>query len=60
VPLPYPRTEEIRLSPEFAEIRGGIWREVHHSSVEGRSGAASAHAISPVAAHPSIHQEEPS
>ncbi|CAN5660641.1 ABC transporter ATP-binding protein [soil metagenome] len=30
VPLPYPRTEEMRLSPEFAEIRGGIWREVHH------------------------------
>jgi NitT/TauT family transport system ATP-binding protein len=32
VPLPYPRTEEMRLSPEFAEIRGRVWRGVHHPS----------------------------
>ena len=30
VPLPYPRTEEMRLSPPFAEIRGRVWRGVHH------------------------------
>lgn len=30
VPLPYPRNEEIRLSPEFAEIRARVWRGVHH------------------------------
>jgi NitT/TauT family transport system ATP-binding protein len=30
VPLPYPRTEEMRLSPQFAEIRGRVWRGVHH------------------------------
>jgi len=29
VPLPYPRTEEIRLSPQFAEIRARVWRGVH-------------------------------
>ncbi len=30
VPLPYPRNEELRLSPEFAEIRARVWRGVHH------------------------------
>ncbi|QOD94921.1 ABC transporter ATP-binding protein [Chryseoglobus sp. 28M-23] len=30
VPLPYPRTEELRLSPEFADIRARVWRGVHH------------------------------
>lgn len=29
VNLPYPRTEEMRLSPEFAEIRARVWRGVH-------------------------------
>lgn len=32
VPLEYPRTEEMRLSPEFAELRTAIWRDVHHSA----------------------------
>ncbi len=31
VPLEYPRTEEMRLSPEFAEIRSEIWKDVHSS-----------------------------
>jgi NitT/TauT family transport system ATP-binding protein len=31
VDLPYPRTEEMRLSPEFAEIRGRVWRGVHQN-----------------------------
>ena len=31
VPLPYPRNEELRLSPEFAAIRARVWRGVHHS-----------------------------
>lgn len=30
VDLPYPRTEEIRLSPEFAAIRNNVWRSVYH------------------------------
>jgi NitT/TauT family transport system ATP-binding protein len=30
VKLPYPRTEEIRLSPEFAELRNRVWRAVYH------------------------------
>lgn len=29
VPLAYPRTEEMRLSPEFAELRARVWRGVH-------------------------------
>jgi NitT/TauT family transport system ATP-binding protein len=30
VNLPYPRTEEIRLSPEFAALRNEVWRAVYH------------------------------
>ncbi|HEY0204696.1 MAG TPA: ABC transporter ATP-binding protein [Acetobacteraceae bacterium] len=30
VTLPYPRTEEIRLSPEFAALRNRVWRAVYH------------------------------
>ncbi len=30
--LPYPRTEDIRLSPEFAAIRNEVWRAVYHQS----------------------------
>ena len=30
VPLPYPRTEEMRLSPAFATIRNQVWRAVYH------------------------------
>ncbi|PST24646.1 ABC transporter ATP-binding protein [Mesorhizobium plurifarium] len=30
VDLPYPRTEEIRLSPEFAQIRNRVWHAVYH------------------------------
>ena len=30
VDLPYPRTEEIRLSPEFAAVRNSVWRAVYH------------------------------
>lgn len=30
VDLPYPRTETIRLSPEFAEVRNRVWRAVYH------------------------------
>ncbi|HLS74285.1 MAG TPA: ABC transporter ATP-binding protein [Actinomycetaceae bacterium] len=30
VDLPYPRTEEVRLSPEFAEVRNDIWTSVYH------------------------------
>ncbi len=30
VALPYPRTEEVRLSPEFAALRNRVWSAVHH------------------------------
>jgi NitT/TauT family transport system ATP-binding protein len=30
VPLPYPRNEDLRLSPAFAAIRASVWRGVHH------------------------------
>lgn len=30
VDLPYPRTEEVRLSPEFTAIRNEIWTSVYH------------------------------
>ncbi|MBV1856025.1 ABC transporter ATP-binding protein [Catellatospora tritici] len=30
VDLPYPRTEQIRLSPEFAALRNRVWQAVHH------------------------------
>ncbi|MBI5719718.1 MAG: ABC transporter ATP-binding protein [Burkholderiales bacterium] len=30
VDLPYPRTEAMRLSPDFAELRNRIWNAVHH------------------------------
>src|SRR5699024_2519403 len=30
VALPYPRTEDVRLSPEFTEIRNEIWTSVYH------------------------------
>lgn len=30
VDLPFPRTEEMRLSPEFAELRNEVWRAVYH------------------------------
>jgi NitT/TauT family transport system ATP-binding protein len=30
VDLPYPRTEEVRLSPEFAVLRNEVWRSVYH------------------------------
>ncbi|MFD4259128.1 ABC transporter ATP-binding protein [Streptomyces sp. NPDC058534] len=37
VGLPYPRTEEQRLSPAFAELRAQVWSAVHHqpASPEG-------------------------
>jgi NitT/TauT family transport system ATP-binding protein len=32
VDLPYPRTEEMRLSPEFAALRNRVWNAVYHQS----------------------------
>jgi sulfonate transport system ATP-binding protein len=34
VDLPYPRTEEIRLSPEFAAIRNRVWHAVYHQPAQ--------------------------
>lgn len=39
VDLPYPRTEEIRLSPEFAEIRNQVWHAVYHQNPQISSNA---------------------
>ena len=30
VDLPYPRTEQVRLSPEFTAVRNEIWTSVYH------------------------------
>ncbi len=41
IPLPYPRTEEVRLSLEFAELRARVWRGVHQhmdEPADGRNG----------------------
>jgi NitT/TauT family transport system ATP-binding protein len=32
VNLPYPRTEAVRLSPEFAGIRNAVWHSVYHQA----------------------------
>ncbi|NUT04001.1 MAG: ATP-binding protein, partial [Hamadaea sp.] len=32
VDLPYPRTEEMRLSPEFGRIRNEVWHSVYHQT----------------------------
>lgn len=32
VDLPYPRTEEMRLSPEFSELRNRVWHAVYHQT----------------------------
>ncbi len=34
VNLPFPRTEDIRLSPEFTEIRNRVWRAVYHRDAQ--------------------------
>ena len=39
VDLPYPRTEAIRLSGAFAEIRNRVWRAVYHQPAKAPDGA---------------------
>jgi NitT/TauT family transport system ATP-binding protein len=39
VDLPYPRSEEFRLSTEFAELRNRVWHSVYHQ--DGRTAAGS-------------------
>jgi NitT/TauT family transport system ATP-binding protein len=39
VDLPYPRSEEFRLSPEFAALRNRVWHSVYHQ--DGRTAADS-------------------
>jgi len=34
VDLPYPRTEDVRLSPEFARLRNRVWRAVYHQTAD--------------------------
>ncbi|KAF4407097.1 MULTISPECIES: ABC transporter ATP-binding protein [Streptomyces] len=33
VDLPYPRTEDVRLSPEFTRIRNEVWHAVYHQNL---------------------------
>ena len=46
VPLPRPRTEAMRLSPEFAEIRNRVWRAVYHQRpvIQSSEGKEQTHA----------------
>ncbi|MYT74665.1 MULTISPECIES: ABC transporter ATP-binding protein [unclassified Streptomyces] len=37
VDLPYPRTEEIRLSPEFRRFRNEVWTSVYHQEAPPRA-----------------------
>jgi NitT/TauT family transport system ATP-binding protein len=41
VDLPYPRTEDVRLSPEFGELRNRVWHAVYHQEPGVVAGAAS-------------------
>ncbi|MEQ9420189.1 MULTISPECIES: ABC transporter ATP-binding protein [unclassified Marinovum] len=34
VDLPFPRNDDVRLSPEFTEIRNRVWRAVYHREAE--------------------------
>lgn len=34
VDLPYPRTEEVRMSQRFAELRNRIWQSVYHQDTD--------------------------
>jgi NitT/TauT family transport system ATP-binding protein len=38
VELPYPRSEAIRLSGAFAEIRNRVWRAVYHQPTRASDG----------------------
>ncbi|WP_084102492.1 ABC transporter ATP-binding protein [Demequina sp. NBRC 110051] len=41
VNLPYPRTEDVRLSPEFTELRNRVWHSVYHQQSGNVAGTAS-------------------
>lgn len=41
VDLPYPRTEDVRLSPEFGELRNQVWHAVYHQEPGGNAGTPS-------------------
>jgi NitT/TauT family transport system ATP-binding protein len=41
VNLPYPRNEEVRLSPEFGELRNRVWHSVYHQEPGVSAGTTS-------------------
>jgi NitT/TauT family transport system ATP-binding protein len=41
VNLPYPRNEEVRLSPEFGELRNRVWHSVYHQEPGAPAGTTS-------------------
>ncbi|NJC21500.1 NitT/TauT family transport system ATP-binding protein [Arthrobacter pigmenti] len=41
VDLPYPRTEDVRLSPKFGELRNRVWHSVYHQNSGTAAGTQS-------------------
>jgi NitT/TauT family transport system ATP-binding protein len=41
VNLPYPRNEDVRLSPEFGELRNRVWHSVYHQEPGAGAGTTS-------------------
>lgn len=41
IDLPYPRTEDVRLSPEFTALRNRIWHSVYHQNPGTAAGTTS-------------------
>ncbi|MFK5584104.1 ABC transporter ATP-binding protein [Serinicoccus sp. LYQ131] len=41
VDIPYPRAEDVRLSPEFGELRNRVWHSVYHQKPGTVAGPAS-------------------
>ncbi|KQV26276.1 MULTISPECIES: ABC transporter ATP-binding protein [unclassified Microcella] len=47
VDLPYPRTEDVRLSPEFAQLRNRVWTSVYHQTAGTHAATASSSTTTP-------------
>jgi NitT/TauT family transport system ATP-binding protein len=38
IDLPFPRTEAVRLSPEFLQLRNQVWSAVYHQNTPAATG----------------------
>ena len=47
VDLPYPRTEDVRLSAEFAQLRNRVWTSVYHQTAGTHAANASSSTTAP-------------